>query len=113
MAHPTDRDAVLEPILILQLYVNKLKNETLLLHIRVDTLLIVRSYYKRNEKEPLSIHKYIQTLTLVYAYHSLNIDLLTEAAIKHYLWKTEHNFKAEELDSSKTLSKECKKILVK
>ena len=49
--------------------------------------------------------KYVQTLGLVNVYHPLDIDLLAEAAIKHFLWKSEHNFKPEELDLSNTLSK--------
>ena len=44
--------------------------------------------------------------------HPWDIDLLAEAAIKHYLWKSEHNFKAEELDLSNTLSKELKRPFV-
>ena len=40
------------------------------------------------------------------ACHPLDINLLAEAGVKHYLWKTEHKFKAEELDLSNTLSKE-------
>ena len=50
--------------------------------------------------------KYVQTLGLVNTYHPLDIDLLAEAAIKPYLVKSEHNFKAEELDPSNTWCKE-------
>ena len=39
-------------------------------------------------------------------------DLLAEAAAKHYFWKMQHNFIAEELDSSNTLGKELKRQLV-
>ena len=42
----------------------------------------------------------------------MDIELLADRAIKHYLWKSEHNFKAEELDLSNTLSKELKRPLV-
>ena len=38
--------------------------------------------------------------------------LLAEAAITHYLWESEHNFKAEELDPRNTLSKELKRPFV-
>ena len=38
--------------------------------------------------------------------------MLAEAAIKHYLWNSVHNFKAEELDLSNTLSKELKRPFV-
>ena len=73
---------------------------------------IVRSFYDQHEKELLHILKYVQTLGLVNAHHPLDIDLLAEAAIKHYLWKSEHNFKAEELDLSNTLSKELKRPFI-
>ena len=102
IAPPTELDAALEPLLILQLNITKPKEESLLHHIRVDTPPIVRSFYDQHEKELLNILKYVQTLGLVNAYHPLDIDLLAEAAIKHYLWKSEHNFKAEELDLSNT-----------
>ena len=46
------------------------------------------------------------------AYHPLDIDLLAEAAVQHYLSKTEHNYKAEELDLSNALSKELKRAFV-
>ena len=102
IAPPTDLDSALEPLLIFQLNITKPKEESLLQHNRVDTPPIVRSFYDQHEKELLDIHKYIQTLRLVNAYHPLDIDLLAEAAIKHYLCKSEHNFKAEELDLSNT-----------
>ena len=112
IAPPTELDAALEPLLIFQLKITKPKEESLLHHIRVDTLPIVRSFYDQHEKELLNMLKYIQTLGLVNAYHLLDIDLLAEAAIKHYLWKSAHNFKAEELDLSNTLSKELKRPFV-
>ena len=56
--------------------------------------------------------KYVQTLGLVNVYLPLDIDLLGEVAVKHYAWKTVHNFKAEELDLNNTLSKELKRPFV-
>ena len=105
---PTELDAALEPPLIFQFNITKPKQESLLHHIRVDTPPIVRTFYDKHEKEPLNILKYVQTLGLVNVYHLLDIDWLAKAAVKHYLWKTEHNFKAEELDRSNTVSKELK-----
>ena len=98
---------------MVQLNITKPKEARILHHIRVDTPPIVRSFYNQHEKELLNILKYVQILGLVNAYHPLDIDLLAEAAIKHYLWKSEHNFKAEELDLSNTLSKELKRPFVK
>ena len=49
---------------------------------------------------------------LVNAYQPLDIVLLTKAAVKHYLGKTEDNLKAEELDLSNNLSKELKRPFV-
>ena len=108
IAPPTELDAVLEPLLIFQLNITKPKEESLLHHIRVHTPSIVRSFYDQHEKGLLNILTYVQTLVLVNAYHPLDNDLLAEAAIKHYLWKSEHNFKAEELDLSTTWSIELK-----
>ena len=102
IAPPTELDAALEPLLIIHLNITKPKEESLLHHIRVNTPPIVRSFYDQHEKELLHILKYVQTLELVNAYHGLDIDLLADAAIKHYLWKREHNFKEEELDLSNT-----------
>ena len=112
IATPTELDAALDPVLIFQLNITKPKEETLLHHIRVDTPPIVRSFYNQNEKEVLNIVKYVRTLGLVNAYHPLDIDLLAEAAIKHYLCKSQHNFKAEEIDLRNTCSKELKRPFV-
>ena len=109
IAPPTELHAALEPLLIFQLNIDKPKEESLLHHIKVDTPPIVRSVYDQHEKELLNILKYIQTLGLENAYHPLDIDLLAAAAIKHYLWKSEHNFKAEKFDRCNTLSKELKR----
>ena len=75
---------------------------------REDTLPIERTFYNQHEKVLLHILEYVQTLGLVNAYHPLDIDLLVEIAVKHYLWKTEHNCTAEELDQSNTFGKELK-----
>ena len=112
IAPPTELDAAREPLLIFRLNITKPKDASLLHHIRVDTPPIVRSFHDQHEKELLNILKYVQTLGLVNAYYPLDIDLLAEAAIKHYLWKSEHNFKAEELDLSNTLRKELKRRFV-
>ena len=96
IAPPTELDAALEPLLIFQLNIHKPKEESLLHHIRVDTPPILRSFHDQHEKELLNILKHVQTLGLVNAYYLLDIDLQAEAAIKHYFWKREHNFKAEE-----------------
>ena len=112
IAPPTELDAALEPLLILQLNITKPKEESLLHHIKVDTSPIVRSFYDQHEKELQNILKYIRTLGLVNAYHPLDIDLLAEAAIKHYWWKREHNFKADELDLSNILCKELNRPFV-
>ena len=112
IAPPTELDAALEPLLIFQLNIVKPKEESLLHHIKVDTPPIVRSLYDQHEKELLNILKYIRTLGLVNAYYPLAIDLLAEAAIKNYLWKSEDNFQAEELDLSNTWSKELKRPFV-
>ena len=112
IAPPTEVDAALEPLLIFQLNITKPNEESLLHHIRIDTPPIVRSFYDQHEKKLLNILKDVQTLRRVNAYHPLDIDLLAEAAIKHYLWKSEHNFKAEELHLSNTLRKELKRPFV-
>ena len=78
----------------------------------MDTLPIVRTFCYQHKTELVTILKYVQTLGLVNAYHPLDIDLLAEAAVKHYIWKTEHNFQAEELDLRNTLSKELKRPFV-
>ena len=85
IAPPTELNAALERLLIFQLNITKPQEESLLHHIREDTLSILRSFYNQHEKELLNILKYVQTLGLVNAYHPLDIDLLAEAAIKHYL----------------------------
>ena len=112
IAPPTELDAALEPLLIFQLNITKPKEESLSHQIKVNTPPIVRSFYDQHEKELLNILKYVQTLGLVNAYYPLDFDLLAEAAIKHYLWKSEHNFNAEELDLSNTLRKELKRRFV-
>ena len=112
IAPPTELDAALEPLLIFQLNITKPKEESLLHHIRVNTPPIVRSVYDQHEKELWNIPKYVQTLGLVNAYDLLDIDLLAEAAIKHYLWKSEHNFNAEELDLCNSCSKELKRPFI-
>ena len=109
---PTELDIALAPVLIFQLNITKPKQDSLLHNIRMDTLPIVRSFYDQHEKELLNILKYVQTLGLVNAFHTLDIDLLAEAAIKHYLWNSEHNFEAKELDLSNTLSKQLKRPFV-
>ena len=109
---PTKLDAALEPLLIFQLNITKVQEESLLYHIRMYTPPIARSFYNQYEKDLPNIVKYLQTLELVNAYYPLDIDLLAETAIKHYLWKTEHNFKAEELDLRNTLSKELKRPFI-
>ena len=93
IAPPTELDAALEPLLIFQLNFTKPTEESLLHHIRVDTLPIVTSFYNQHATELLNILKYVQTLGLINAYHPLDMILLVEAAVKHYLWKTEDNFK--------------------
>ena len=112
IAPPTELDAALEPLFIFQLNITEPKEESLLHHIRVDTPPIVRSFCDQHETELLNIFKYAQTLGLVNAYHPLDIDLLAKAAIKHNLWKSEHNFNVEELDLSNTLSNELKRPIV-
>ena len=108
----TELETALEPTLILQFNITKPMEESLLHHIHVHTPPIVRSFYDQHEKELLNILKYVQTLGFVNAYHPLDIDLQAEAAVKHYFWETEQNFKAEELDLSNTLSKELKRLFV-
>ena len=103
---PTELDAALEPPLIFQFNITKLQEDSLLHYMRADTLPIVRTFGNQHEKELLHILKNIQKLGLVNAYHPLDIDLLATVAVKHCLRKTDHNFKAEELDVSNTLSKE-------
>ena len=112
IAPPTELDAALEPLRIFQLNITKPKEESLLHHIRVYTPPIIRSLYDLHEKEFLNILKYVQTLGLVNAYHPLDIDLLAEAGINLYLWTSEHNFKAEELELRNTLRKELKRPFV-
>ena len=85
IAPPTELDAALEPLRIFQLNITKPKEVSLLHHIRMDTLPIVRSFYDQYEKELLNILTYVQTLGLVTVYYPLDIDLLAEAAITHYL----------------------------
>ena len=109
---PTLFDAALEPALIFQFNIAKLKQERVLHHMRVDTPPFVRTFHDQHEKELQNILKYVQTLGLVNASHSQDIALLAEAAVKHYLWKTEHNVKAEELDLSDTLRKELNRPFV-
>ena len=103
---PSELDAALELPLIVQLNITKPKQDSLLHHIRVDVPPIGRSFNDQHEKELQNILKYVQTLELVNVYHPLDIDLLAEAAVKHYLCNTKHNFKAEELELRDTLSKE-------
>ena len=112
IATPTELDAALLPTLSFRLNITKPKEESLLHHIRVDIPPIVRSFYEQHEENLLNILKYVQTLGLEHAYHPLDIDLLAEAAIKHYFWKTEHIIKAEELDLRNTLRKELKRPVV-
>ena len=95
-------DAALELPLIFQFYITKLKQDSLLHHIRVDTPPIVSTLYDLHEKELQNILKYVQPFGLANAYHPLDIDLLAEAAVKHYLWITEDNFKVEAFDLSNT-----------
>ena len=78
----------------------------------MDTPSIVRTFYNQHQKELLNILKYIQTLGLVNEYHPLDIDLLAAGAVKHYSWKTEHHFKAEELDLTNSWSRELKSPFV-
>ena len=110
---PTELDSTLEPPFIIRFNIIQPKRDSLLHHIRVDTPTIIRTFYDHHEIELLSMLKYVQTLALVNAYHALDIDLRAEAAVKHYLWKIEHNFKGQELDPSYTLSKELKGPFVK
>ena len=69
---------------------------------RVDTRPIMRTFCVQHAKQLLSIHKYVQTLGLVNVYHRLDIDLLAEAAVKHYFCKTDHNLTVEEFDLRNT-----------
>ena len=108
IAASTELDAVLEPTLIFQLNIHKLKEESLLHYIPVHILSVVRSYNNQHEKELLNIYKYVQTLGLLHACHPLDIALLAEAAGKHCFCKNEPKFKVEEFDVSNTLSKELK-----
>ena len=112
IAPPTELDAARELLLIFQLNMTKTNEESLLPHIGVYRPPIVRSFYDQHEKELLNILKQVQTLGLVNAYHPLDIDLLAEAAVKHYFWKTEYNFTAEDLDLSYTCSIELKRPFV-
>ena len=93
---PIELDAARKPPLILQFNILKPKKESLLHHIRVHTQSIVRTFHDQHVKELFHILKYVQTLGLVRAYHLVDIDLLGNAAVKHYLWNIEHNFKAKE-----------------
>ena len=81
---PTELDAVLEPPLIFQFNVRQAKENCCVHHIRVDTPPIERTLYEQHGNEFPHILKYVQTLGLVHAYHPLDIDLLAEAAVKHY-----------------------------
>lgn len=92
----TELNAGLEPTPIFQFLLTKLQEHSLLHHICIDTQPIVRPFYNQCEKELRDMLQYVQRLGLVNAYHLLDIDLLAEAAGKHYCWKTEHNIKAEE-----------------
>ena len=105
---PTELDSTLLPTLIFQLPITKPKEASLLHHIRVDTPAIIRTLYEESEEILLNILMYVQTVGLVSGYHLLDIDLLAEAAVKHYFWKPEHNFKGEKLDLRNSLSKELK-----
>ena len=82
---PTELNTAPEPALMSQLNITKAKKHSLLHHMRVDTPPIVRTLYDKQEKELLHILRYVQTLGLVNAYHPLDVDLLAEAAVKHYL----------------------------
>ena len=113
IATPSDLDAALLPTLSFILNIIKPKEESLLHHMRVNTPPIVRSFYEQHVENLLHILKYVQTLGLENAYHPLDIDLLAEVAVKHYFWKTEHNFKAEELDLRNSLRKELEHPFVK
>ena len=106
---PTELDAEPGPPPISQYHITQPKNESLSNHIQVDSAPIVRTFYDQHEKHLVNIHKSVQTVWLVNGYHAQDIDMLAEAAVKHYLYKTEHNFKAEELDLSNILSKQLKR----
>ena len=112
MTTPTELDAALELAVIFQFHVYKPKDNSLLQHIRLDIPPIVRSFYDLHETELRNILKYVRTLGLANAYYALDMDLLDEAAVKYYLWKTEHNFNAEELDLSE-ISKKYRLSLVR
>ena len=104
----TKLDVGLKRPLIFQFNITIPTEASLLHHIRVDTPPIVRTFYVQHEKELLNFHKYVQTLGLVNAYYALDIYMLPEAAVKHYVWKTKHIFNAEELHLSNTLRRELK-----
>ena len=108
----TELDTALEPPLLFQYHISKPKEDRLLHYMRVYTPPIVRTFYDQDEQERVNILTYVQTLGLGNTYHPLDIDLLAEAAVKHYLQKTEHNFKEEELDLRNTLSNELKRLFV-
>ena len=46
------------------------------------------------------------------ACHPLDIELLAEGGLKHYVWTTEHDFQAEELDLRNVCRKESKRPFV-
>ena len=83
MITPTELHAVLDQPVIFQCNIDKLKEETPLHHIRMDTPPIVRTFYYQHGKELLNIVKYVQTLSLGNADHPLDIDSLAEAAVQH------------------------------
>ena len=112
MTTPTELDAALEPRLVFQFHIAKPKEESLSYHIAVDTPPIVRTFHNQHEQELLRILKYVQTLALVNACQALDIYLLPEAVVTYYFCKTEHEFKAEDLDLSHTLSKELRSPFV-
>ena len=109
---PTELDVALEPPLIFRFYIYKPKQDSLLHYIAVNTPPIVRTFCYLHETELRNILKYAQTPGLVNESHALVIDLMAAAAVKHYLWKTEHNFKAEELHLNNTCSKDLKRPFV-
>ena len=110
--NPTELNAAQELALIFQFHITKPKEESLLHPMRVHTPPIVRNFYDQDEKELLNSLKYVQTLGLVNAYRPLYIDLLAEAAVKHYLCISEHNFQAADVDLSNTLRKELKRQFI-
>ena len=69
---------------------------------------MVRTFYEQYEEKLLKILMYVHILSLMNAYYPLDIDLLAEAAVKHYFCKTEHNFNVDEFNLSNRWSKELK-----